>query len=285
MRGDLEAKLNIEKSGNREIFLNGSAANLIIKFCHKERVVLAHFHDRIEIVYCNTSGILNIDGAEFSFDSGDFLLIDFNTLHSVYAADEGGFSAIIITLQYLNSSNKQYTDMMSPFYISRLHCPVINPIDTIYNELKQIYESLYNMQESPLVPALLSEYFKLIGLWLGLPRYEKSAGTQDELIRNAVSYINENLNSDLTLNKLSEIFSLNKFSFFRKFKFLTGYTPNKYVMRSRLEKAAKYLMQGYNVTQTAISIGFENMSYFTKCFSEYYLVLPSDYAKKTGFLK
>ena len=66
----------------------------------------------------------------------------------------------------------------------------------------------------------------------------------------------------------------------RKLKALTGQTPSEFIRTIRLKKAAKLFEQNFgNVAQVAFKVGFNNLSYFAKCFKELYKVAPSDYGK------
>lgn len=64
----------------------------------------------------------------------------------------------------------------------------------------------------------------------------------------------------------------------RKLKAMTGQTPVQFIRLMRLERAAqKLICQEDNVTQIAYSVGFNNLSWFAKCFKEQYGKSPSDY--------
>lgn len=64
----------------------------------------------------------------------------------------------------------------------------------------------------------------------------------------------------------------------RKLKALTGQSPVQFIRLKRLERAAqKLICQEDNITQIAYSVGFNNLSWFAKCFKEQYGKSPSDY--------
>lgn len=57
-------------------------------------------------------------------------------------------------------------------------------------------------------------------------------------INRVFKFIDENLEVELSLNKVSEIAFFSPFQFHRVFKFVTGETLNEYVTRQRIEKSA-----------------------------------------------
>ena len=66
---------------------------------------------------------------------------------------------------------------------------------------------------------------------------------------------------------------------YRKVKALTGERPGELLRNYRLKKAAFLLNQNADtVTQIAYQVGFNNLSYFAKCFKSLYGVAPSAYS-------
>ncbi|GAB3694960.1 hypothetical protein GCM10027592_16490 [Spirosoma flavus] len=63
----------------------------------------------------------------------------------------------------------------------------------------------------------------------------------------------------------------------RKLTALTALSPNRFIHRVRLEKAAELLQTGdLNVTQVAYSVGYSSPSHFTKVFREHFGYLPAE---------
>lgn len=68
----------------------------------------------------------------------------------------------------------------------------------------------------------------------------------------------------------------------RKLKALTGLSASEFIRSQRLKIAAQILQEsGSTVSESCYQSGFNNLSYFTKCFKEAYGTTPSDYLKKS----
>jgi AraC-like DNA-binding protein len=74
--------------------------------------------------------------------------------------------------------------------------------------------------------------------------------------------------------------NISRHHFCRQFKNLTGKSAIDYINIVRIEKAYVLLKQGtLNVTEAAISTGFNNISYFSRLFKYYKKMSPSQVSK------
>lgn len=71
---------------------------------------------------------------------------------------------------------------------------------------------------------------------------------------------------------------LSRTHLYRKTKTLTGLSANDLLRQYRLKQATYHLRQGLTVSETAYRVGFDNPTYFTKCFRESYGLAPRDFA-------
>lgn len=100
-------------------------------------------------------------------------------------------------------------------------------------------------------------------------------------INRVFKYIDENLDSELSLNTVSEIAFFSPFHFHRIFKFITDETLNLYVTRQRVEKSASELIhKNVAVTEISFKYGFKDNSSFTRAFKKYYGVSPTEFRKQ-----
>lgn len=110
---------------------------------------------------------------------------------------------------------------------------------------------------------------------------EKVTTVHQQRINQIFEYIDEHLETDLSLNQLSKIALFSPYHFHRIFKFVMGETLNKYVIRKRIEKSAAGLLHSQlSVHNIALKYGFQDHSSFTRAFKKYYGVSPTNFKKQ-----
>jgi AraC-like DNA-binding protein len=72
---------------------------------------------------------------------------------------------------------------------------------------------------------------------------------------------------------------LSKSQLYRYTTALTGYSPSEFLKEYKLKKALELIeRQQDNIAQIALETGFNNPSYFSKCFYQRFGILPRDFA-------
>ena len=72
--------------------------------------------------------------------------------------------------------------------------------------------------------------------------------------------------------------AISRVQLYRKLKALTDQAPTDFVRTLRLRRAAQLLAgQAGNVAEVAYAVGFNNLSYFSKCFRELHGHAPSEH--------
>lgn len=100
-------------------------------------------------------------------------------------------------------------------------------------------------------------------------------------INRVFEFIDKKLESDLSLNTVSEIAFFSPFHFHRVFKFVTGETLKEYVTRRRIEKSALDLLhKNIAVTELAHKYGFSDNSSFSRAFKKYFGTSPTIFKKE-----
>lgn len=105
-----------------------------------------------------------------------------------------------------------------------------------------------------------------------------SAYTPD--MEKILSYIDQNLSSELTLEELSKYITLSTSQLKQKFKAQIGIAPRHYINMKKIEASKKMLTEGLSVTDTAMALGFNTSSYFSVVFRRYNACSPMEYCKK-----
>jgi TolB-like protein/AraC-like DNA-binding protein len=83
------------------------------------------------------------------------------------------------------------------------------------------------------------------------------------------------------VNQLSSEMGWSNSHTYRKVKSITGISVNLYIKETRLQEAAKLILNSNNTaSEISYKVGFSSPSYFNKCFSKYYGVTPGGYKEK-----
>lgn len=97
------------------------------------------------------------------------------------------------------------------------------------------------------------------------------------LIVSILTYINLNYNKNITLDCLAKKFGYSKSRFSHIFSTETNTTPIKYRNEIRLKTASEMLKStNLNITDIAVSCGFDDALYFGKIFKKRYGISPSE---------
>ena len=95
-------------------------------------------------------------------------------------------------------------------------------------------------------------------------------------IAETLTYINENLGEDLTVDALAARMCLSRYHFMRLFRAGTGITAHAYVRQARLLGAARMIRGGVPSARAAADCGFGDYSTFSRAFREVFGVRPSE---------
>lgn len=91
--------------------------------------------------------------------------------------------------------------------------------------------------------------------------------------------IEENFsNPELTVDFLAEQLCISRSGLFAKIKTLANITPNELIQIVRLKKAATLLAENkYRINEICYMVGFNNPSYFAKCFQKQFGIKPGEF--------
>ena len=85
-------------------------------------------------------------------------------------------------------------------------------------------------------------------------------------------------NAEFTAEDFATTIGMSRMQLHRKLKSLLGVSATEFIRNERLKVAANLLKNGKGtVSEIAYAAGFNNISYFSKCFKEMFSVTPSEY--------
>ena len=99
-------------------------------------------------------------------------------------------------------------------------------------------------------------------------------------VQRMQDYIEENLDSEITLAGLAKFSLFSPWYSYRIFKEYTSLTPAEYVRRLRLSRSAMRLKNGgCHITDAAFELGFGSVDGYIRAFSREFGTTPGEYAK------
>jgi AraC family transcriptional regulator len=109
----------------------------------------------------------------------------------------------------------------------------------------------------------------------GLGPKRHSGGLPREKLARAVEYIQDQLDTDLTVSGIAQAVYMSPYHFTRLFKESTGQSPYQYVVEARTRKAKELLITGkFTISEAAHHVGFVDQSHLTRHFKRVFGLPP-----------
>ncbi len=175
------------------------------------------------------------------------------------------------------------------------HIPVIllSALDSDKNQLKGIESGADEYISKPfdvqilhkkienlilLAERLKNRYSKKITL---MPSNVTVSSPDEVFLNNLLRTIEKEIdNTELDVDMLAQCLNISRMQLYRKVSALTNMTVKELVTDIRLKRAAQLLSkQKLSVSEVVYSVGFNDLSYFGKCFKKKYGINPSEYNK------
>ena len=103
----------------------------------------------------------------------------------------------------------------------------------------------------------------------------------EKFLNRTIEIIERNMgDGEFDVAALRKEIDLSHMQLFRKLKALTDQAPEDFIRTIRLKRAAQLMEKKFgNIAEITYEVGFNNLSYFAKCFKEMYGMSPSEYMK------
>jgi len=253
--------------------------------------VSQHWHEELEWVYVEY-GILNltIHGESFVLSSGEFCFINSGELHEIKSTGESLHHAVVFNPNFLDFA--LYDACQHNFIRPITNGTLLLPTSCSTFSPKDHKQIIFHMQEiiklyhTLPICALLSikiHILHMIELFFQsdyLLENTLSSKGKDSLnkLKQVIEYIHINYVESISLQTLSEICFMSPNYFCYYFKQEIGKTPIGFINEYKIEKACEMLSESeLPISEIALSVGFDNFSYFIRKFREYKRVTPKKY--------
>ena len=141
----------------------------------------------------------------------------------------------------------------------------------------EVFEQLTRLQTIPDISARMREWLNELIRAGEL----KNAGRDEQIVRRIKRIVEQHLSGDLSAEAVASRVYLAASHLRRVFKNTEGITLQDYVLRMRIAMAKQLLLQPENkVTEIALAVGYESVSYFCVVFKQCTGLTPTEYRVK-----
>lgn len=261
---------------------------------NKAQEIEYHFHEFDKIViFISGSVSYIIEGMTYYLKPWDILFIRHGSIHRPVISREEEYERVVLWMNrdFLDAHSYEGDDLSSCFKLSDLTKrfllrPAPEDLVTLPVRLSELEEEVKSEDfgNRLMIRTLFLQLMVILNRC-----YRKQTGTEsgsfiyDPKVDEVLSFINKNLNGDLSIEAMAKRFYISKYHFMRRFKAATGFTIHSYVLQKRLNMAAELISGGISAAEAAYRTGFTDYSSFLRSFKRVYNLTPRQFAgRKRG---
>ncbi len=233
-----------------------------------------------------------IEGKSYRIKPGDIILINNRELHKTIVEPGKTYERYVLWLDpdFIRTLGED-TDLTVCFERSaESNYNILRPRTEFYMMIKKILSCLESSVFNDGYGNRILQKSYLTELLVYLNRAFLDSRDEDieldvvynDKVSNVISYINDNLNEELSLETLAYKFFTSKYHLLREFKKHTGYTIHQYIHKKRLIMARMLLKEGLKVTEVCLKCGFGDYSNFIRAFKNEFGHSPKHYRDTGG---
>jgi AraC-like DNA-binding protein len=213
-----------------------------------------------------------------------------NDIHQPIISPNKPYERIILWLnpRFLDAHKKNNCDLQNCFILARER--KMNMIRLNKTDIPSLKQTLDDLEETIEDNSFGNEILKnslfiqlmvkINRLFLGMDIKKKLEDVKyDPRIENILSFINDKLDQELSIDMISNKFYLNKYYLMHLFKRETGYTLYNYIQKKRIIKASEYIRKGMQAGDVCSLCGFGDYSTFVRSFKKEFNLSPKQYYK------
>jgi AraC-like DNA-binding protein len=254
-------------------------------------IFASHWHEQFQIMYFQQGeALIHCNSHPIKVESGDLVVINSKDVHyGENLCQRLVYYSIKIDLTFLFSNQLDIcqTKYMLPLEQNQFFFK--NQVGHDSELLKLIIQIITEYQEQQIgyELAVKASLYHVLVLLLRHHWQQTIDEMQEERKRIAVhrmlpvlDYVEHNYHEKITLKHLAAMANMSSYHFCRSFKKITGKPPNEYMNYLRITQAVALLKESnLNISEIAMTVGFNDSNYFCRLFKKYKQVSPSEIRK------
>jgi len=239
---------------------------------------IPNWHENTEVLYCSGgTGYFYCNGNRYRVAPGDMVVANSELLHCVATDDTMEYCCLILDRHFCLENGIPTTKLT---FRELIRDPELAGAFLNIYAANDRYGQTEAFFEVAAVRAAVLEFLTRLCRDHLLQETRSAAPHRGEPVKKAVIYIRKHLAEPMTLDEIARQAGVSKHYLARLFKEILGKTVFETVRVLRCNEARHRIGEGMSVSEAAHSCGFENLSYFTRTFKQYYGILPSRCGKR-----
>ena len=251
-----------------------------------------HYHafDKI-IVFLSGNVTYLIEGKAYQLAPGDILLVRHHEIHKPVIASDISYDRFVLWLlpEFLERYRQEGVDLAECFLRTKESGNALLRVSLEEQVvLKRLLLEAWGMQKKEMFAKELYATTLILQFLIRLNHLTNSSVAEVEeavsynpRIIEILTYINANLEKNLSVEQIAERFYISRYHLMRLFKEETGHTLHNYIQKKRLLCAADLIRDGMPATQACFECGFSDYSTFQRAFKVAFGCSPANMKKKT----
>lgn len=253
-----------------------------------------HYHEFDKIIILIRGKVdYMIEGKTYGLNPYDIILIHHNCIHKPSIQDTIPYERIIVYLSpgFLTSYNTPDYDLSSCFQKAADNQSNVLRIHNLKKNI--LFQTIQNLEYACSHSGFANDLYSQVLFLEFMIQLNRAAldhrveylstSTSNEKILDILNYINQHLDSDLSIGELSSRFYISRYHLMHLFKEETGYTIGNYINGKRLLLARELLGKELPVTEICYLCGFKDYSTFSRAYKNFFQETPSCTRKSTLF--
>ena len=241
-----------------------------------------HWHDKYEICRCLDKCDFLIDGVHINASAGDIIAINELSVHQFLPPNN---TTKVRVLQFKPDFSLGI-DSTAKAIRPHIKNEDVKKIDGLDEAIEFLVSAIsketpcQSSHENPYLQSLVSALFFLLAKHFPKNEGDRTQKKERREFYKIAEYINANFASDITVQSIADTLYISRGKVATVFAKYAGVSLSDYIRSVRVKNVNRMINEGYSITESAFSCGFQNTRTFNNVYKKIMGITPSEYEKK-----
>ena len=255
----------------QNLFVMEASGNFICsKHYQIDRYASSLFNSYLAILTLSGSGTIVTDLGTRTCETGDIVFIDCSQTHTYYANENWNFC----WFHFSGNTSDAFVKLLLDGHHNVFRLADAQAITNLFVLLMQ-YKKIHTLDDEL---AISSYIHQILSLTYSAAHSEHFSRKHSGMIAEAIEYIEEHYDGQLTVEEIAQHLSISKSSFCHLFRAETNFSPYDYILTVRINKAKTLLLcTTQNIDEIAWTVGYNSSANFIRAFRQKTGITPTQF--------